>query len=211
MNLGIVTGLIAEARLARPLGRVLAGGGRPEAAAETLARQGVHGLLSFGLAGGLDPALRAGDIVVAQSVLEGDRLTLTDPHLSARFGVPAGTLLAGSAVAAEAGEKQRLFEQTGALAIDLESGAVARVAARHGLPFAVLRAICDPAGRTLPPAALVALDQTGAIGFLRVLAALARHPRQVPALIALARDAAAARAALQRRVCSFAQKWGAGA
>ncbi len=202
MTLGIVTGLTAEARLAEPLGLVRAGGGMPEgaeAAAEWLVQQNVQGLVSFGLAGGLDPALHPGAVVVPETVREGDRLYPTDPNLSARFGSRAGTLLAGAMIVADAGEKARLFASTGAGAIDLESGAVARVAARHGLPFAVLRAICDPAGRTLPPAALVALDGRGAIGFLRVLASVARHPRQVPSLIALGRDAAAARAALQRR------------
>ena len=203
MILGIITGLAAEARLARPLGLARAGGGLPdgaEAAAEWLAGQGVEGLVSFGLAGGLDPALRPGDLVVPHSVREGDRVTATDPRLSARFGPPGGMLLAGTAVVADAGEKARLFERTGAIAIDLESGAVARVAMRHGLPFAVLRAICDPAERTLPPAALAALDNAGVIGIARVLASVARHPGQVPGLIALGRDAAAARAALKRRV-----------
>ena len=203
MTLGIVTGLTAEARLARPLGLTRAGGGWPdgaEAAAEWLVGQGADGLLSFGLAGGLDPVLRPGDIVVPASVREGDRVISTDPRLSARFGTPRGVLLAGTTIVAEAGEKARLFAQTGAIAIDLESGAVARVAARHGLPFAVMRAICDPAGRSLPPAALAALDKAGAIGLWRVLASVARRPGQVPALIALGRDAAAARAALQRRV-----------
>jgi len=203
MTLGIVTGLAAEARLASPLGLALAGGGLPhgaEAAAEWLVAQNVDGLLSLGLAGGLDPALRPGDVVLPIAVLEGGRRYATDPQLSARFGACGGVLLAGTAVVAEAREKARLFATTGAVAIDLESGAVARVAARHGLPFAVLRAICDPAGRSLPPAALAALDQAGTIGLWRVLASVARHPGQMPLLIALGRDAAAARAALRRRV-----------
>jgi len=137
LTLGIVTGLAAEARLARPLGLVRAGGGLPagaQAAAEWLVSQGVDGLLSFGLAGGLDPALRAGTIVLAAGVREDGRLTTTDPALSARFGQADGVLLAGSAVLAAACEKAALFAATGALAIDLESGAVARVAARHRLP-----------------------------------------------------------------------------
>jgi adenosylhomocysteine nucleosidase len=203
MTLGIVTGLAAEARVARPLGLMRAGGGLPEgaeAAAEWLVAQKVDALLSFGLAGGLDPALRPGDIVVPQSVREGDHTYPTDPALSARFARPGGTLLAGTAIVAAAEDKARLFAATGALAIDLESGAVARVAARHGLPFAVLRAICDPAGRSLPPAALAALDAAGAIGIWRVLASVARHPGQVPPLIALGRDAATARAALADQV-----------
>jgi adenosylhomocysteine nucleosidase len=201
--LGIVTGLTAEARLARPLGLVRAGGGLPAgamAAAEFLVSQGVAGLVSFGLAGGLDPALRPGAIVVPARVREDGQDHATDAALAARFGTPTGMLLAGDAVVADAAEKARLFAATGALAIDLESGAVARVAARHALPFCVLRAICDPAERSLPPAALVALDGRGAIGLLRVLLAVARQPGQVPALIALGRDAAAARAALRRRL-----------
>jgi adenosylhomocysteine nucleosidase len=203
MNLGFVTGLTAEARLARPLGLVCAGGGLPdgaEAAAEWLVEQNVDALVSFGLAGGLDPALRPGDVVVPETVREQDHVYATDPRVSARFGRRGGTLLAGAAVVADVEEKARLFSRTGAVAVDLESGAVARVAARHGLPFAVLRAVCDPAHRTMPPAALVALNGSGAIGLLRFLASVARQFGQVPGLIALGRDAVAARAALQRCV-----------
>jgi adenosylhomocysteine nucleosidase len=72
------------------------------------------------------------------------------------------------------------------------------VAARHGLPFAVVRVICDPAGRALPPLALAALDGQGRIGAGRVLGSLLRHPGQVPALLELARDAWRARATLRR-------------
>lgn len=203
MNLGFVTGLTAEARLARPLGLACAGGGLPdgaEAAAEWLVGQNVDALVSFGLAGGLDPTLRPGDVVVAETVREQDQIYATDPSVSARFGRRGGTLLAGAAVVADVAEKARLFSRTGAVAVDLESGAVARVAARHGLPFAVLRAVCDPAHRTMPPAALMALNASGSIGLLRFLASVARQFGQVPALIALGRDAVAARAALRRCV-----------
>jgi len=105
-------------------------------------------------------------------------------------------MIAGHVVIADAEIKRRLFESTGAVAIDLESGAVARVAARHRLPFAVLRAICDPAERTLPPAALGALSHDGAIRGLRVLSSVILHPWQLRSLIMLGRDAATARGAL---------------
>jgi adenosylhomocysteine nucleosidase len=84
--------------------------------------------------------------------------------------------------------------------VDMESGAVAAVAAAHGLAFAVLRAICDPAARDLPPAALAALDAGGAIMALRVGASVLRDPAQIPALFKLAADAARARAALRKYV-----------
>jgi adenosylhomocysteine nucleosidase len=91
-----------------------------------------------------------------------------------------------------------LSARTGASAVDLESGAVARVAARHRLPFAVLRAVCDPAQRSLPPAALAALNSEGAIRTLSVLGSIVARPWQIPALLRLALDAALARHALAR-------------
>ena len=200
MAIGIVVGLEVEARIARRLGLVEIGGGLPagaEAAAEALVARGVTGLVSFGLAGGLDPALPAGALVVPAMVIAAGLSYAADPALSARLGgmMPLRAL-AGTVILADPAAKRAARDATGAAIIDLESGAVARVAARHNLPFAVLRAVCDPAGRALPPLALAALDTGGRIGIARVLASLLRHPWQVPALLGLAGDAMRARAAL---------------
>src|SRR5262249_31725217 len=158
------------------------GGGLPagaQDAAKRLVARGVTGLVSFGLAGGLDPSLPPGHLVIPQAMLEDGMRYPTDAALSDSFGgANAALMLAGADIVAKSVAKRDLFLATGACAVDLESGAVARVARRHDLPFAVLRAICDPAGRDLPPAALVALDAGGAIGLLRVLASLARQPGQ---------------------------------
>lgn len=163
--------------------------------------RGVDGLISFGLAGGLDPALAAGAIVIPAMVLEDGHGFAADLTLAARFGgVMPMRALAGATVLADPDAKRAARAATGAAVIDLESGAVARVAARHGLPFIVLRAVCDPASRALPPLALAALDAGGRIGTGRILASLLRHPGQLPALFALARDAAHARAALRAAV-----------
>ena len=200
-TVAIVVGLVAEARLARPLGlRVAIGGGTAagaDSAAARLVRDGATALVSFGLAGGLDPALRPGAILVPRAIIVDGRMIATDPALSAALGGPTPhTILGGDAIAADADTKRVLREATGADAIDLESGAVARLADAHGLPCAAIRVICDPAERSLPPAALVALNSGGVIGLGRVLAALAARPGQLPALLALAADAARARRAL---------------
>ena len=208
-HIAVIVGLQAEARLLAPLHwDVMIGGGTTagaRAAARSAVAAGATALVSFGLAGGLDPALRPGTLLVPDSVLtEGERL-LTDIALSARLGGPSPCCLLGSdRIAVAAGEKQHLFADTGAAAVDLESGAVARVAAEQGLPFGVLRAICDPAWRTLPAAALLALDSQGVIGIGRVLRSVLARPAQIPALLALGRDAAMARAALTRRVAAIA-------
>src|SRR5208283_5200921 len=196
-QLGFVVGLAAEARIAAGFGYpVRAGGGTPAGAAEAgtwLVRHGATALISFGLAGGLDPALRPGMVVVPDTVLSDGEVSRADAALAARFGGLTGhCLLAGARIAADADTKRGLFAATGAHAIDLESGSVARIAAAHGLPFAVVRAICDPAERDLPPAALIALDQDGAIGLARVIGSVLAHPAQLPALLALAADAARA-------------------
>jgi adenosylhomocysteine nucleosidase len=206
--LGIVVGLAAEARIARLLGCPVAigGGGAAGAAraAQDLAAQGVTGLVSFGLAGGLAPGLPAGSVLVPERVMdETGALWAADPALSARLGSPAGALLAVPGIIAAAAAKDRLWRETGALAADIESGAVASRAAASGLGFAVLRVVCDPAERDLPPAAVTALDSAGRIRTGALLRSLARHPGQVVALVALGRDAAAARSALLARVRSL--------
>jgi len=206
-SVAVVVGLTAEARIARRLGHPVAigggGAGGAEAAARRLVADGATGLLSFGLCGGLDPALTPGTLLIPEAVLERGMRHPTSPAIAARFGATTPhLLLGGTQVVVTAAAKRRLHETTGAAAIDLESGAVARVAVETGLPFAALRAVCDPAGEDLPPAALVALDSHGAIGLLKVLASLARHPAQLPALLELASHAAAARRSLLRAVAA---------
>jgi adenosylhomocysteine nucleosidase len=200
-RVAVVVGLTAEARIARRLGHPVAIGGGGVVGAETAARRlvadGATALLSFGLCGALDPALAPGTVLIPAAVLEHTTRYPTSPAITARFGATTShVLLGGTRIAVTGAEKRRLHQTTGAAAIDLESGAVARVAAETGLPFAALRAVCDPAAEDLPPAALVALDSHGAIGLLKVLASLARRPGQLPALLELAGHAAAARRSL---------------
>jgi adenosylhomocysteine nucleosidase len=203
--IGFVTGLTAEARLLEKTGfLVAAGGGWPEGAyraAERLIGQGAKALVSFGLAGGLAPGAAPGALLVPRAVAEGADYYPCDPALIAFLGGSTGdTILAGTDIAATVAEKAALYGATRIGAVDLESGAVARVARAHGLPFAVLRAIADPASRTLPPAALVPLLPSGAIDLPRILRSVLANPAQIPALIGLARDAGRARAALVARV-----------
>ncbi len=199
--LGIVVGLAAEARIARGLGGVTEaagiGAGGAEAAAERAVGRGATALLSFGLAGGLAPGL----LIVPGMVIDiTERRWPADLALARRFGDPAGAILATPEIVSSAAAKRAAWQASGAEAADMESGAVARVAARHGLPFAVLRAICDPAERDLPPASLTALDDRGRIQPMALLRSLARNPAQIGALIRVGRDAALARRALLARV-----------
>jgi adenosylhomocysteine nucleosidase len=204
--IGVVVGLRAEARLARRLGfRVAVGGGTragAEAAARLLVAEGAQALVSFGLSGGLQPPLRCGKILVPGEIRfeTGERLP-TDPALSQLLGgTTEHAILGGDRVVGEPQAKRLLWKLTGAAAVDLESGAIARVAAEYGLPCAALRVICDPAGRRLPSAALAGLDQKGKITVRPVLRALAARPWQIGNLLRLAADAFIARRALTRHL-----------
>jgi adenosylhomocysteine nucleosidase len=203
-----LAGFAAEAKIARRSGWPVAiGGGTTEGAAHAakqLIEGGVTGLVRFGLAGGLDPALRPGTLVVPKAVLADGLVWWTDPVLGARLGGTTGHLCLGLGhIVASTAEKQRLRQETGASFVDMESGAVAAIAGAAGLPFAVLRAICDPADRALPPAALIALDAAGRIALSQVMRSVLTNPEQIAALVVLARDAAAARRALRSRIAAM--------
>jgi hypothetical protein len=89
---------------------------------------------------------------------------------------------------------------TGAAAADMESHIVAELAARHELPFAVIRVIADPVSRILPPAALVGMRPDGTTDIGACLRSLVRDPAQVPDLVGVALDAGRAMRQLLRCV-----------
>jgi len=209
--IAFITGLTAEAGLLAGLSvHAYAGGGTPDGAAlaaEAALAAGAKALISFGLAGGLEPALRQGTILRPGGVIWKGMFFQADSRLvEALGGLTAGTLLAAESTIIWAQEKQAAHHETGAVAVDLESGAVAEVARRHGVGFAVLRAVCDTAAENLPPAALAALDQAGKIKFLRVAHSVVRHPEQIPALLALAANANAARKTLAKEVAALSAR-----
>lgn len=202
-KLGIVVGMAAEARIAAPLGVVEIGGGTAAGAEEAVMRllvQGVEALVSFGFAGGLSPVLRPGHLLVPETVLvEGTRLR-TDAALSQRFGRRRGVMLAAAAPIGSIAGRRAAHAATGAAAVDLESGAVAAGAHVAGLPFAVVRAVCDAWDRNLPGIVADALDGHGHVAGRRLARGLAHHPGDVFGLIGLARDAARARRSLRHAV-----------
>jgi adenosylhomocysteine nucleosidase len=212
MPIGIVTGMRAEAAIARRRTRLVAATGGIATEADTkadgLIERGATALLSFGIAGGLDEALPTGTLVVATGVVVRNATIATDAAWCARLvaaipGAVSGLVLGGDRIIGRAQLKAELFQRTGALAVDLESGGVARVAAGAGLPFAVLRAVADAAARDLPAAALVGLDARGGVALGAVLASLWREPGQLARLLGTAGDTRGALRALAGAIRSL--------
>ena len=209
-RLGVITGLKREARCLnllpaanRPTVAIAAMDlGRAAEAARLLLAEGCSALLSFGMAGGLDPALAPGTLVLATAVLapEGEAYPSDEAWraaLGARITAQAATLLGCDAPVSDPAEKARLFAATGAAAVDMESHAIAAVAADSGVPFLALRAVADPAHRAVPPAALLGIGPDGGIRPGAVLAALVLAPWEIPSVVALAGESRRALKALR--------------
>ncbi len=218
-RIGIITGLAFETKLVSKLSHEMnweadapevrcigMGGGGARAAAEELAALGVQGLVSFGVAGGLDPALKAGTLVVPETVLDGSGQSWpVDAAWRERMlacagdgpEIAGGALLAGAGLLTTVAAKQAARRQSGAIAADMESAAIAAAANESGLRFAAVRAVSDEAETALPPAAS-AMGDGGRLSAIGLLSSLARHPWQVPALIRLGAQTRRACAALDR-------------
>ena len=191
-------------------------------AARALVAAGAAALLSWGVAGALDPRLRCGSIVLPGEVLQAAAAAasaerfLTDAawrqrlvralHAEAPLSpAPSSpvTLLSSDAPVARAAHKAQYFRATQAAAVDMESAAVAAVAARHGLPFMAVRVIVDTALDSVPDSVLRLLEQRHAghsapPSLWALLWPLLRAPRDWAALLHLAGRYRGAQRALRR-------------
>lgn len=197
---GVLTTSLAEARCWRrrraPLPAVAFATGassqRAQQDARRLLEQGVSGLVSFGLALGLAPALRPGDLVVATSVVlpsgaalpadEAWRQALLDTLADLGCRVTVARVAGGERLDLSVTEKRRLFMTAVAAAIDTESAAVAESARAAGVPFLVVRAIADPAEEARPFAALAGLRADGRRRALALTARLLARPGEIAAM-----------------------------
>ena len=207
--MGVVAALAAEARTLGKAARrrdglwslrdgaLLAVGGMGGAlaarAARSLVDAGAAGLLSFGFAGGLDPSLSAGTVLLPTEIVSGKGgrfMTSTDwrERLCVAFAErrpAAGALLTSAAPIDSVADKASAFRETGAVAVDMESLSVAEVAAAHRLPFIAVRVIVDTAADVLPQAVLAA-SRAGSLSLRRLLGGLAWAPLELIELIRLA-------------------------
>ena len=168
---------------------------------EAAVQAGGSGIISIGIAGGLAPGLSPGDWVIASGVISDGVRIPTDSRWSQKLlsalphAVHADISGVDAPVVAEA-DKRALHETHGTVACDMESHIAARIAARHGVPFAACRVIIDPAERTLPPAALVGMRADGRPDVFAVIRSLCQQPRQMFSLLRVVADLRAARTAL---------------
>jgi adenosylhomocysteine nucleosidase len=156
-------------------------------AASSLADAGAMALVVFGVAGALNERLSNGALFCPEHILdENGRMHATDPSWRARLqqrlsAAPwplyaNGALLSVQKPLLTTADKTAAATQHAALAVDMESAAVADVADERNLPFVVLRAIVDEVGDTIPTALNNSVDAWGRPRTGKLITALCRHP-----------------------------------
>lgn len=175
----------------------------PQRAEETMERvlgtTTVDRVVVSGIAGGLAPVSAVGDLIVPAEVVDsatGERFRATPfggvtPVGVIRMGGPADYSLRDDDVA-------RLVAE-GFTALDMETAAIARVCERRGVPWLAFRAISDMAGdASLGPDAMTLVNPDGSPKGWASIKYLLTHPRRVPLLMRVGRDAQAAAVAAAR-------------
>ena len=173
-----------------------------EAAARRLLDEAsVAAALALGVAAGLSPQLQTGDLIV------GDRVILHRGDGTPRQTFPCdaelqewaltvirrsgdryqhGPIVTVDQIVLPAAEKRGLAAESGALAVDMESAAIASAASAHGVPFLAIRGILDPVQEDLEIAFHQFLDGRGEPRPLPLIRYLVTHPLAVPRLVGLA-------------------------
>jgi adenosylhomocysteine nucleosidase len=164
-------------------------------------------VVSWGLCGALDPRFRPGDLILGAEVVSGEGSIRADEAVtsslaqrlrSAGAHVVVERLAASDAPVLSAAAKAELRRSTGAAGVDMESLIAGQFALEQRAPFAILRAVADPAERDLPPLVLRAVDSDGGVDAAAIIKELIRSPSQFAGLRALAADSRAAFQALKR-------------
>ncbi len=181
------------------------GGCAARHAATELQAGGVGALVSFGVAGALEPGLKSGDLVLPKSILVADkkypttsvwRNQLQQSLRSLQLNIVDDNLVSSPTTLTTEREKRQFAETTGACAVDMESGAIAEIAAQSGIPFIVIRAIIDPVEFSPPEMLLSAIKPDGSVNALRLTTLILNRSVPISSLLHLAKGMRAARKTL---------------
>jgi adenosylhomocysteine nucleosidase len=143
-------------------------------------------VLSCGFAGGLNPYLTVGTVVFSTD--EDAGLT---PALLAAGACPV-RFHSADRVATTVAEKQALWKETGADAVEMESQIIRAICRAHEIPSATIRVISDAAHEDLPLDFNVLMTAEQKLNYGRLALALLGSPKKIPDILRLQRQTQAA-------------------
>lgn len=159
-------------------------------------------VVAAGACGALAPTLAVGDLVVPEAVIvEGERVAVDAvPGLAA-----SGTLMTVASVIDTPAAKARLWLETGALAVDMESGAIVVWARRRGARVVVVRGVSDNAREAVPADLAALVEPGGRVRTTSALRAVLARPRAAADAIALGRGTSAALRSVSAALATLAR------
>lgn len=175
--------------------------------ARYLIDQGAKALISWGIAGGLEPTLRTGCIVIPDKIIDlKSNVYTTDEYLKKQIKqklqlhLPSyhGPLLQTDQVITSVQEKKNLFKKYQAHAIDMESAAIAGAAKEANLSFTAIRVIIDSAHMSLPHWLPHSFNDKNKLHAGRFISGMCRYPLTWHALMKLVFNSIAARRSLKK-------------
>ncbi len=171
-----------------------AGPNNAQSAAELLVAKGAARLISWGCAAALSASLKPGDLILADKLIDAGNIEMavnadwysyTKNRLAKFVVVHGGSLAESINIVSSSMDKKKLHSITGAVALDMESIAIAKVARQYNVPFLSIRVIADPVNMSLPLAINYSLNDQGDIMLGKLLLFLFLHPAELPGLIKL--------------------------
>jgi len=159
--------------------------------------------VSAGACGALAPALAVGELIVPEVVVDTEgRRYLTTPVGGL---LRAGTLLTVNEVVETTATKARLWMETGAIAVDMESAPIMAWAQPRGVAAAVLRGVSDTATEAVPADLVALVDVGGRVDPRRALRAALARPSALADALNLGRGTAAALKSVAAAVARLAR------
>lgn len=139
-------------------------------------------VISCGFSGALVPEAAVGHVVMANAICDqhGNEL-LIDLKLpdNPKAGVHVGRMLTADDIVRRVADKKALAEKHQAIAVDMESLAVAQVCRERGVRFLAVRVISDDLSADLPEEILSLVGSTGSVRFGAALGAMWKRPSSV--------------------------------
>ena len=144
-----------------------------------------------GIAGGIDPAIEVGTVVVPETVL--DLASGREFRPAPLAGLPSSGTIATSGELILDDERVAALVERGVRAIDMETAGVAEVCEERGVPWSVVRVVSDrPQDGLVDGAVFDMLKPDGTTDASAALRYVATHPWRLRRLVRLARDSTAA-------------------